>query len=297
MSTASVESEIRVAPEDLYWAVLDPAPLGRNAIAPAERGFLLEAEVPVPIESLHVAYAVLPGSSCLLACAIERERLQAITVDGPLSVVPASLPAWLPADIHSAVAPGSLELLHSEFEPRACRRARRTFALVVASSIAVAASVVAFGVAAKSSAIDRAIAAYDDRSEQLTKAALAGAPKRSGLPDGLRLTAELRELRSTRAGDAPTVRDSAPFLAMALAAWPEGTRAHIDSLSVTHRSISLRGQARSAEDYQRVMDALSALPGWRIGPPQFREAKDGYAFNAELAADESVAQPAKGGQP
>lgn len=95
-------------------------------------------------------------------------------------------------------------------------------------------------------------------------------------------------------GDEQMHREIPPFLA--LHAWPQGTRTHLDSVGVTAESISLRGQARSAEDYQRVIDGLSALPGWRIGSPQFREAKDGYAFTAELAPTPAPGSEDKGAQ-
>lgn len=297
LTPAGVDRELRIAPEDLYWAILDPAPLGKQSIEPAERGYLLEAEVPVALEDLHVAYAPL-GDGRVLACAIERARLADLAEGDALSAVPDSLPEWIPADVTNQVDVASLELLDGDFEPAACRRARQRCILVAAASLALAIGILAVGVVAESRAIDRAIAACDERSEQLTRAALAGAPRRDGLPDALRLEAERRELRGTRSGDAPAHNDVSPILALALRAWPEGTRTHLDSVGVTAESISLRGQARSAEDYQRVIDGLSALPGWRIGSPQFREAKDGYAFTAELAPGiTSKDAPQAGGAP
>lgn len=294
-SGAHVDRDLRIAPEDLYWAVLDPAPLGKKSIEPAERGYLLEAEVPVALEDLQVAYAPLAGGR-VLACAIERDRLREVAGEDTLSVTPASIPVWLPPDARDSVDTAALEFLVDAFEPAACRRARRRCVLVAAAAVGLATGILALGVVAESRAIDRAIAACDERSVQLTQAALAGAPRRAGLPDGLRLEAERRELRGTRSGDAPAHRDVVPVLALALQAWPQGTRTHLDSVGVTAESISLRGQARSAEDYQRVIDGLSALPGWRIGSPQFREAKDGYAFTAELAPTPAPGSESKGAQ-
>ncbi len=283
-------STVRV--QDLYWALLDPVPLGKKTIRLEERGFLFESELPVAIEEVQCAYAPL-NDGRVLACGIERERLDNETK--ALSLTPEALPEWLSEDVRVQVEPASLELLHGEFEPRACRRARRMFALTVAASVAVAALILTAGVLGRARALDHATALADARREELVRAALAGSPKRPGLPDDLRLLSELRELRGTRSTGAPRVDDVSPVLAATLAAWPDGVAAQVDSMSVSKAKITLRGQAITPTDLQSIVDGLEQIPGWRAAQPVFRTAKDGLAFTAEAATDPKVEE--KGAAP
>ena len=278
---------LRIPASTLYWSVLDPKPLGRKEIAPAERPLLFEADLPVAIEEVQCAFAALPDGR-ILACGVERARLEEMLGSDPVSAVPDSVPDWAEA----GVDPGLLELLSGTLEPRALRRARRRFVLMAAASILLASALAAGAVVAHGNALLRAAAVADERRAELVKASLAGSKSRPGLPDELRLTAELRELRGTRLADAPVATDAAPSLAEVLAAWPDGVSAQVDSLNVGALDASMRGQARSPEALRQVMDALGAEPGWHVGTPQVRVAKDGVAFTITASKE-----PGKAAQP
>jgi hypothetical protein len=279
-----------VAAHDLYWALLDPRPLGRAEIAPQERGFLFEAELPVPIEEVHAVYAPLPDGR-VLACGIGLAELESMIAERALSATPEALPDWLPQEVRDSVAPKSMELLHGPFEPQAVRRARRTFVLAASAVTLCCLAALLAGVVARGRALERAAAAADEQRDQLVRAALAGAPKRPGLPDDLRLTAELRELRGTRSQVAPVATDVAPALAGALGAWPAGAAAQLNSITVGPGTISFRGAASTQLELQRLMDAVAEIPGWRVSPAQFRVASDGVAFGFEA----TIEAPAKAG--
>jgi hypothetical protein len=144
------------------------------------------------------------------------------------------------------------------------------------------------GVLGRAKALDHATSVADARREELVRAALAGSPKRPGLPDDLRLLSELRELRGTRSTGAPSVDDVSPMLAATLAAWPNGVAAQVDSMAVSKAKITMRGQAITPLDLQSIVDGLEAIPGWRAAQPVFRIAKDGLAFTVEAASDPKV---------
>lgn len=287
-------SSVTVPCESLYWAVLDPAPLGAKSIRPEQRGFLFESEVPAAIEELQCAYAPLADGK-VLACGIERERLPSLAGPGVVSLSPASLPDWLPEEVQRQTGAAMLELLHGEFEPSPCRRARRQFGLVAAGSVSACAAILLMGAIGRVRALDAATALADTRRAELVRAALAGAPKRAALPDDLRLEAELRELRGTRSSGAPLVDDVGPVLAASLAAWPDGVAAQVDGMSVSCAKITMRGQAITMDDLQAIVDGIEAIPGWRTAQPVFRVAKDGLAFNLEAASE--TKSPRAGGAP
>ena len=110
-----------VAAADCYWAVLDARPLGRTRIAPAERGYLFEPFIPLPIEEVQAAYLPLADGR-VVACGFERVRLDAMARDGLLSLSPDLVPDFVLREAGCAVDPMSFDFLSGDFEPVEVRR-------------------------------------------------------------------------------------------------------------------------------------------------------------------------------
>ena len=277
----------RTWPSDrLYWALLDPRALGRTRLADDELPNLLESWLPLPLESVHATFARMADGR-VVACAVDRDALTDDVRAGVLSLVPDALPSELPDDVRDEVGVERLELLHGAFEPVAIGHAKARRRLSLAAIAALMALVAGFGFVRHARAIGDASDAVESRRQQLISAAFAdrGASK---LPVEMRLVAELRELRGTRATGVSVPFDASDALAQLLTLWPEGVEIKPEGIAVTQRSVSVRGSAKGADETQRLADALSSLKGWRAEPPQFRAARDGVTFTVSLVPDDSA---------
>ncbi|MFO0826730.1 MAG: hypothetical protein U0572_01165 [Phycisphaerales bacterium] len=281
--------------ERLYWALLDPKAIGRVRIADDELPNLLESWLPIALEEAHASFVRL-GDGRVVACAIARDELAGLDRDGIVSLVPASLPEELPAEVRAEIAPARLELLHGEFEAPALRSARRRWRASVAAVAALLAVAAGAGFARHARALSRAAEEVEVRRQELLAAAFADRAPDPRLPAEMRLVAELRELRGTRAAGVPVPFDAADALARLLAQWPEGIDARPEGVVVAQRSIGVRGVARGADETQRLADALAGMAGWKAEPPQFRSARDGVAFTVSLSPDDGAKVAPGGGR-
>jgi hypothetical protein len=288
-----------VSAGECYWAVLDPRPLGRRRIAPAERGYLFESFLPVSIEEVQASYLPLADGR-VIACGFERARLDAMTRDGLLSLSPDLVPDFVLREARCAVEPMGFDFLDGDFEPVEVRRVRRhRFAAAAVLLLAIGA-VAAVGVWRRGDAYSRAVETVDERRSELLRAAYrgegGGARADSGLPLDLKLVAELRRLRQTRASDAPVLLDAAPVLAAVVAAWPADAEARCDGVAVRDGAVVLRGVAKDADAVARVEDAYRAIPGWTIdGGAQFNATERGASFTLTLRPDSGALAPRRSG--
>lgn len=296
MMTTSDAVHASIAPEKLYWAVLDPKPLGRRLIARSECGFLFEDALPVPIESVHASYRWLADGR-VVACGIDRGRLEAIDRTRMLTLVPSAIPepvrAVLGETAATALGSDDLNLLVGAFEPVAVGRARRRWLVSVASIAIVITSLVVVGVVRRGIALERAVGIVDERRAELLKAAYAGErASASALPPEYRLVGELRQLTGTRSTDLPALFDAGPATAAIVAAWPEDVDARCDAILVTDRTATLRGTATDSAMVSRLEDAYRAVPGWTMqASPQFSSSSTGVAFTITLTRSEPSVMP------
>lgn len=281
-----------VTAADCFWAVLDVRPLGRTRIAPAERGYLFEPFIPLPIEEVQAAYLPLADGR-VVACGFERVRLDAMARDGLLSLSPDLVPDFVLREAGCAVDPMSFDFLSGDFEPVEVRRVHRRWAVSAAVLLALVGVVATVGVWRRGDAYARAAQAVDERRTELLRAAYraegGGGRADSGLPLDLKLVAELRRLRQTRASDAPVLVDAAPVLAAAVAAWPADVEARCDGVVVREGAVVVRGVAKDADAVAQVEDAYRAIPGWAIdGGAQFTATERGANFTLTLRPDSGV---------
>jgi hypothetical protein len=286
------QPHVTVRAERLYWAVLDPRPLGRPRIADAESGYLFEDALPLPIESVHASYRRLSDGG-VVACGIDRDRMQAFDRQKLLSVTPDRIPEPVVAAVGGGdVHPADFNLLVGPYEPIPVARLRRR-AVVVAATLALASlALVSVGVVRRVGAIDRATATVDGHRSEILRVAY---PDRSGegtvssIPPELRLLGEVRRLASTRSSELPELPDAAPGLAAIVAAWPEGVEARCDAITVNERGASLRGIVKDNAAVIRLEDAYRNVPGWKlVGSVQFNNQGATPTFTATLERADGV---------
>ncbi|MBL9149574.1 MAG: hypothetical protein JNM94_12865 [Phycisphaerae bacterium] len=203
-------------------------------------------------------------------------------------MTPAEPPEELPADVREAIATSALELLTGAYAPPDLERARRGWRVAVATLVALVAMLGIVGVLRRGLALDRSIAEADRRRLALVEAAFVGRPGPPGVPAEMRLVAELRELRGTRSGDVPIPFDATDALAALVKVWPEGVELRPESIAVSERGISVRGEAKGHAETQILADALASLEGWRVEAPASRSVKDGVSFTVTLSRDTST---------
>ena len=276
-----------ISNEHLYWAIVDTVPGGR-LLRPGEIASLAEDVLPLAIESLHIV-SVRTRDGRSVVCAIEPEDLRAAALDCN-SATPESIPDFIQARLDEPLDAARFDLLVGAFEPADVRRVRRMMLATLAVTAALITIAVAAGFIARGIAARRAIDIVDDRRSDIVRAAVGqpgvgipGAPPSvSALPGDLRLVAELRELRSTRAVSLPRLEDVSDLASAALERWPPDAEARLERARISSRSISIEGWASDAGEAQRIADALGTLPGARLEPPQVRAAKEGVTFTIIL---------------
>lgn len=298
-AAGGVQPHVTLPAERLYWAVLDPRPLGRSRIADAEMGFLFEDALPVPIESVHARFLRLDDGRAV-ACGIGRDAIGAFDRARLLSVTPDRIPepVRLAAGPDRPIGPADFNLLSGEYEPLAVRSLRRRAGLVAASLLGASMVLLAIGVVRRGQALGRAAELVEGHRAEILRIAYPATPSAgptgaapgeaagglpSSMPPELRLLGEVRRLASTRSSELPELPDAAPSLAAILAAWPEGVGARCDSVTVNERSATLRGVAQDPEAVTRLDDAFRAVPGWSMPDPvQSTQAAGSWGFTVTL---------------
>jgi hypothetical protein len=290
-----------VPAERLYWAILDPAPLGRTRIAPSECGCLFEDVLPVSIESVHACYRWLDDGR-VVACGIDRGELERIDRSELLALRPNAVPEPICLALASAAAATSdnaanpaatkaaiwlgvddFNLLTGPYEPPRVRTLRRRWVALSAAFVAASLGCVAVGVIRRGAAIDRAIAEVDARRSDLVQAVYAQQPAASGLPPEYRLLGELRSLSGTRASTLAPLVDAGPTAAALLSTWPREIEARCDAVAIQPRSVTIRGTAADNSAVARIEQALRSVADWRLdGNVQFSSSAEGVAFTATL---------------
>ncbi len=250
-------------PERFYWGLLDVRDVPRNA----DRGYLFEPLLPVPIESVHAVY-IPAGEGRMLACAASREALEELE-PAALSLAPESLPN---AVVGVDVDPNRLNLLVGPYEPRQVRRLRAIWHFSIAAILAACAGLVAFGLHERAQVHARAAGDAQEALNALYDQVLSGGGRLAGSTQnpGLLLSTELERLRRTRTAADPNhgVDDAAPVLADLLARWPGQVLLRTESLTVTATEITLIGLVDSADKVEPLRAAVAELDGWRLALPR-----------------------------
>ncbi len=283
--------EASVPPERLYWAVLDASSLPRQPFASRalwnrRLGYLFEAVLPVPIESVHAVFVPLGGGT-VLACGMERASLREVA-EGAISLRPESLPPFVPPTADAS----SLNLLTREFEPPAIRRARACTTLVTAASLVLCSLLLVVGFANRTRAWN-ALAFDAERAEHEAYASVLGdATGQSGQPAPLRLVSELRQLRRTRAEPSRESRptDVAPDLASLLAAWPRDLRARTETLSVTAAGATLTVWLPGQPEAERLIESMRAAEGWSLAQPSLSRSSEGMTVRLQLTRSSTMVE-------
>jgi hypothetical protein len=304
-----------IAAAGLYWALVDAAPIGRR-LRSDEIASLAEDVLPVPLEGLHLIQRRLRDGR-MLVCGIERDELASMIEPGLLSLTPSELPDFLDADQMPPLS--ELNLLVGAFEPPEIRSARRRFVGSALAATVLVTTALVIGFISRGLAAQRALAEVDAHRDDIVRAVIATDPKApSALPADLRLMAELRELRSTRSNEIPSIEDVSGLASAVLSLWPPEVTARLDSVRLTPArsteggdgpgapSVAVSGWSRDAGEAQRVVDALSLLTraevagadspahrravsglAVRLEPPQLRATNDGVQFTIVLTLTRS----------
>lgn len=253
-----------IAPDQLYFALLDRPFSARGRARAEELAYAFEATLPVPIESVHPVYRLLPDAR-VLAIGIDREKALHLARSHPVAH-PAAWPDWL-APIATALDPRGINLLTGPCSSALVETSRHQtlrHALVGLTLITIAASA-GFE---RRIRVDRSHADETrHRTDAVYQQALGGGMN-TGQPPAARMTSELRRLRATRtAQDAGQTQQPADLaLANLLAVWPESSRARTESITVAERTIDVVLRVTDLESAQAFVTALGSAKGLIPGP-------------------------------
>ena len=282
--------------ECFYFAVLDTSLLPKGTrVTDEQLGYLFEAELPEPIESLHAIYRRIEGAK-YLACGVSTERIANArdALADAVSLTPQTLPPYMWKETLGFRGAETLNLLGGAFEPATIRRLRRRVAMVGLAAVVLAFSTLLLG-------IERRIEVANDRARSAEVAiarrvdlVLPPASAANPLPPLLRLAAELRTLERTRGVDLGRSGDSGDAvdsLVSLLRAWPTDLPSRTETLVVSESSLHAQTQVASNDRADQLARSLSQLPGWSMDFPRVDAAKDNV--RVALSWKRSSAKPRK----
>jgi Tfp pilus assembly protein PilN len=266
MASPQGPSDVLLAPERLYWAVIDlpaDAPTAetlshsrRQAIEP-----FLEGQLLPPLDTLSWA-ATPSGERQLLICLAPTVEVAAARKQRTLHMGPLDLPATIRPAV--AVDATRLNLLTEALEPLPIVRARSAYRAVVAMVALAVTALLIVGIERRASRLRED--ALANHTRLLSSLATAHAPDLDAL------LARQKSLQATRRHLEEPAAPAAPVtLASLLAVWPTGTAApivQVESLNVGPDDIGLQLRARSREDATALAQSLSALRSWSLVQPQ-----------------------------
>jgi hypothetical protein len=253
-----------------YWAMLDvsslpPRLLGRPS--PRRLGYLFERYLPAPIESVHAAYTMIEKGR-VLACAVDRARLDQDCPSDAIALAPRSPPPFIDADV------SGLNLLVGDYEPESISRRRARWRFELAAALVLIAAVILAGMHRRAQRHEAHLAATSAALAEVYDETL-GPAEPSAQPASLRLTAELRRLQQTRGGVAVEPASAASGLAALLAPWPADLDVRTESVVVTESSMTLVVLLADNEEVQRFAASIAGVEDWTMIQPQVRSVRDG----------------------
>ncbi len=289
-ATPSTSSfHVRWPCERFYWSILDTSLIPDGEKATDERlRFLLEPELPVPLDDVHAVFVPAVGSSkSVVACALSKDILQREVPAEALTLGPGGAPAFMRDTLGEDFDSSTLNLLVGDFEPATVRSWRRRTTLAALAAVVLAFALALIGIERRVATARDEGESFRSRRESLVAAALGPPPPGNGLPPELRLAAELRALRQTRhQSDAiPSPVDATARLIDLLSHWPLGIPTRIESVVVSDTAIHVRGLVSENDAAQRLATATSALAGMQMSFPSVQAAPDGVRFGLEWHAD------------
>ena len=293
----SVLGAATIPGERLYWLVLGSE---HGRATEASRRYAFERVLPVPVESLHVVSATLDdGRTVLAGLAPDALRAHLAGSAALWSCCPAGLPPHLiAAQIPESVC-SQLNLLVGPFEP-ARRRALRRGAVMIALGLGLLILVLlVVGVERRARHAAEQVRSLRSQVRDLLDRHLPSTPG-VNLPPEARLIQELRlvEAGERRGVDALSTARVAASADAVMARWPKDLRLQVETLTLTTDRITVRGNAPSGEDAQRLLEALQDLDDgqrrWRGETPVVQRQGEAFTFVISLLPQPS-GRPVGGG--
>lgn len=257
---------IQLGPEQFYWAKLDAASLGRRASSRA-LGYMFESVLPVPIDDVQAVYVKMDANS-YIACGMDKEWLNELITLSPLTLTPTQLPEFLSntQDIDAS----RFNLLVGDFAPTTLRRVKRMRSSVAAMIVLILAAALTVGLERRVSSLNEQTEFLRQQQYEIAVAVLGENVSKSSLPPALQLTAELRELQSTRQVDTAALdkNDASQTLADLFAHWPRELMLQTASVSITDQSISIHAELQESSAAQSLTEALEPMHDWILRQPR-----------------------------
>lgn len=259
--------EVAWPPERLLWAVIEPSgagPIAWKRDGEIPPGLLVDVadQVPVPVEDLH-AVGAAAGDGRLVVCAARRIELVALHAEGRASSL---VPAAIPPEIVGAgeLDPRRLNLLVGAFEPIVLRRARTRRHWFAAAAVLLLAGLSTLGLWRREHSARETTRRVQSASERILSDL--------GLKDGgtAQLITELEQRRRVSGIDLASRRspDAAAALNLVLSAWPAGTQAKPQTLSLGPEGAALSVLVPPPGDAAAFLSSLRPIEGWTLDEPR-----------------------------
>lgn len=272
----------------VYLAVL-PSPLdrGRRGLEELRLGF--GPCVPGGLAGVHAVFREIPGGG-VVAIGVPHAEAEALAETATAAV----LSGW-PEEITGSVgrlAPGAVNLLVDEGEPRRVRAARRRWRREFWFGCCVLGLLVIGWLETQVGRGVRRAETLDAASRSVLLDALGPGAIGSGQPPQSLMTGALRTLRATRdAGgtvDDRGGRRADVVLGGLLSRWPSDVEARTESVSVTGGAVEVVVVVPGLGDAERLMAAIRGVDGFVVREESTRRQGDGVRVSVRMTGDEPV---------
>ncbi len=278
-----------IPPQLLYWCCL---PREAAALGPVGQDYRFERVLPVPVESLHIVRAPIPGGGVVMA-GIEPDRLRSHLAQAGLTpdiwnLLPERIPEHLHGHLGSdgEVVRRGLNLLHGPFEPQPRRRQRLVTIGILQGLGVLVTLLLVIGTERRVAHTDAAVALMRQQQADVIATVLQPDPA-NPLPLPVRLLAEVRRLEQVSAGARAATVDTVAIMRGLWLKWPRDLRAQVDSLIIDQGRATFRGRVPTLADAERLAAALAEVDAGRqrlrAEPLQAQQTDQGASFVLTLA--------------
>lgn len=285
--------DFRLEPEQFYWAVLDTKSLGNRRPSTRSLDYLFEAVLPLAIDEVHAVYERIDRHS-FIACGMEKQRLEEQVqshTDEILTLAPRQLPSYFGEDFD--LDPALLNFLKDTYTPRRVRRLQSRWLATAAMLMLLLTVILVLGLERRVQSLNQLSENLRTHQSHIAAEIFGESAMTSALPPSLQLTAELRELRSTRSVDVPTLAqsDAAMMLADLLSHWPSELSMQTNSITITGEAITIQADLNESSDVQMLAQALEPMDTWSLRQPRVDSAGESVRATIQLARNSNVKSP------
>ncbi|MAO24074.1 MAG: hypothetical protein CMJ25_25265 [Phycisphaerae bacterium] len=257
-----------------------PEPTSRGRIRQQELMYAFEAQLPISIDQVQMAFAKLGHR--IIGCACPKSQLQQHRAVCD-AAVPTGLPDWIDTTANLEVHK-QLNLLVGEMRPISqIRRSERTmkstcFVLITAAALFY------IGAMRRTHALNRESAQVQSRISEMYERVLPQAPSINAQPDSIRFATRMNQLKATRTGtENGSPQENIRELAWMLSDWPDASKAQVRSIVLDPTGLRIEASLPDNEHASTLIQHFGKATDWKLQSQQVSAQPDRVDLSMQLS--------------